>query len=66
MGNQPDPSVNPRGPGPAEHLTGNLRWVGPMNMLDIRPTLQQEWEDLLTHQKTWRDVPTAWFPIKGY
>jgi hypothetical protein len=59
MGNQPDPTANPKGPGLNEHLTGKLRLLCYMDGSEV---LQQEWEDLLTHQKIWRDVPVPLAP----
>ena len=46
-----------------ERLTGNLRWVAPTTATAWPAVLQQEWQNLATHQTTWRDVPTVHAPV---
>ena len=61
--NPEDPTANPQPPAPTERLTGQMRWLrearGPVYVTD---TLQQEWEDLATYARTWRDVPVVLAP----
>lgn len=61
MSAKPTPAV-PSPPGPNERLTGQLRWLRPVVAGFVPMTLQQEWEDLATYEKTWRDVPVALVP----
>ena len=60
MSNPDDPTANPVGPGPNERVTGDLRWLH--GKRDPIYTLQQAWQDLVTHEVTWRDVPIIVVP----
>ena len=60
--NPEDPTANPQPPAPTERLTGNLRWLGQYRSAKT-PALQQEWEDLATYARTWRDVPSVFVPV---
>ena len=60
MSNPPNPAATAAGPGPNEHPTGELRWLH--GKRDPIYTLQQAWQDLVTHEVTWRDVPIIMVP----
>ncbi len=50
-------------PKSTECLTGQLRLLRSVgNDPDV---LQQEWEDLLTYEKTWRNVLVVLMPLEG-
>ena len=56
------PHVDP--PKSTECLTGQLRLLRSVGN-DPDDVLQQEWEDLLTSEKTWRNVLVVLMPLKG-